>query len=82
MNAAKTAVLPADILAKKAATTPTELEEPEKEEVAPSGSPRSCTVKVDAARYRRLSLARVNTGMSGQDILSEALDLWLKKHKF
>jgi len=80
MNPSKAASLPKDILAKKAVTTPAQV--PEEPKVEVKGSPRSCSVKVDAVRYRRLSLARVNTGLSGQDIFSAALDLWLEKHGY
>ena len=92
MNASK-ASLPPDILAKKAQHTPTELpatpQAAEKPPVAPEPTPEVSTgaksqlsVQVDEARYMRFSIARVKTKKKGQQILSEALDLWLEKNKF
>lgn len=81
--------LTADLLSKKppisATGAPAEplVIEPEPEVAAPvKGEAKSLSCKVDAPRYLRLSLARVHTGKSAQEILSEGLDLWLKKNKF
>ena len=45
------------------------------------GPERSLSVKVDASRYHRVGLAKLNKSKTTQEILSEGLDLWLKKHK-
>lgn len=80
--------LSADLLTKKPPITPTgapmePLDADEPEVPAPvKGDAKSLSCKVDAPRYLRLSLARVHTGKSAQEILSEGLDLWLKKNKF
>lgn len=42
---------------------------------------RSLTMKVDPSRYARLSKARYEMNKTGQDILTEALDLWFIKHR-
>lgn len=43
---------------------------------------RSITVKMDANRYFRYNKARYETHQSGQDIMTEALDLWFAKNKY
>lgn len=45
------------------------------------GPERSLSVKVDASRYLRIGLAKLNKSKTTQEILSEGLDLWLKKNK-
>lgn len=45
------------------------------------GHTRSLTMKVDPSRYFRYNKARYDLHKSGQEILTEALDLWLIKHK-
>jgi hypothetical protein len=40
------------------------------------------SVQVDSERFVRVSLARVHTGLTGQQILSEALDFWLAHNEF
>jgi hypothetical protein len=93
MNAAKPAGLPPDIMASKPVTTPTEIKsspkpvesaEPvEPAEVKPkTGKSSQCSVQVDPDRYYRLGKAKLDLGKSGQTILIEAIDLWLKKNKF
>lgn len=87
------ASLPTDILAAKPKTTPTELpaavkvvekpvEASEPVVEAQAGQRSQLSVQVDEARYMRFSIARVKTKKKGQQILSEALDLWLEKNKF
>lgn len=78
-----------DILSKKAQTTPTELpavikppEAPKPVAEASPGIRSQLSVHVDEARYERFSIARVKTKKKGQQILTEALDLWLEKNKF
>lgn len=43
---------------------------------------KTLSLKVEPETYKRLSRARFETERSGQDIMSEALDLWLKKNNF
>lgn len=53
------------------------------EEAAPmakAGQNRTLSVKCDADRYRKLQLARIDLGLTGQDIFIEAFDLWCEKY--
>lgn len=43
---------------------------------------KSMTVKVDADRFDRLDYARYKLRCTGQQILSEALDMWLANKGF
>lgn len=38
--------------------------------------------QVDGARYRRVNLAKAETGITGQQILDEALNMWLAHNGF
>lgn len=40
------------------------------------------SVPLDPDRYYRMSIARVHTGLKGKDIMTEALDMWLKAKGF
>lgn len=44
------------------------------------GQNRTLSVKCDAERYRKLQLARIDLGLTGQDIFIEAFDLWCEKY--
>lgn len=48
--------------------------------VAKAGQNRTLSVKCDAERYRKLQLARIDLGLTGQDIFIEAFDLWCEKY--
>ena len=72
------------ISATGAPSEPLEVEEPEVPAPMPAAVPgrdRSLSCKVDSDRYRRMGQARLDLDKTNQDILSEGLDLWLKKHK-
>ena len=83
--------LTADLLTKKPPITPTgaptepleadELETPAPEPAVVTGPDKSLSVKVDASRYLRVGLAKLHKSKTTQEILSEGLDLWLKKNK-
>ncbi len=47
---------------------------------AKAGQNRTLSVKCDADRYRKLQLARIDLGLTGQDIFIEAFDLWCEKY--
>jgi len=56
---------------------------PASEEPVPAakvGQNRTLSVKCDAERYRKLQLARIDLGLTGQDIFIEAFDLWCEKY--
>lgn len=48
---------------------------------APAPRRRATTLRLDARLYARLRIAREELGRSGQSILVEALDDWLRKHE-
>ncbi len=48
--------------------------------MAKAGQNRTLSVKCDADRYRKLQLARIDLGLTGQDIFIEAFDLWCEKY--
>lgn len=87
----KPSSLTAELLSKKppisatgAPVEPLDAEEaeiPVPEPVIVPGPDRSLSCKVDAGRYRRMGQARLDLSKTNQDILSEGLDLWLKKYK-